>query len=323
MRAIVVDGQDLVWREVETPEPRPGEVRIRVRATAVNRADLLQRRGLYPPPPGASEVLGLECAGTIDAVGPDVDRWRPGDPVCALLAGGGYAERVVCPAAQVLPIPNGVALADAAALPEVFATAWMVLVDEGRLRPGERVLVHAGASGVGTAALQLAAGLGARCFATAGGAAKLATCAELGAEGAHDRHAGPWRPAVEAWAPGGVDVVLEPVGGPYLADDQRVLAIGGRIVVIGLMGGRTAELDLGRLLVKRQRVIGTVLRSRPLEDRARIVAGVERDAWPLIASGRARPIVCARFPIARAAAAHSLVESNATVGKVILDVAAG
>lgn len=321
MHAIVVAAdQQLVWSEVPTPEPGPHEVRISVAAAGVNRADLLQRAGRYPPPPGASKLLGLECSGTVDAVGERVLDLSPGDQVCALLSGGGYAESVVCPASCALPIPDGISLIEAAALPEVFATAWMVLCDEGQLQPGEAVLIHAGASGVGTAALQLATALGARSFATAGGSDKLQRCVELGASGTADRHAGPWRHAVADWSPEGVDVILDPVAGDYLADNQRVLAIGGRLVVIGLMGGRTAALDVGRLLVKRQRIVGTVLRSRADDDKARILAQLQREIWPQIADGTIRPIIDRVLPIEDAGEAHDLLQDNATVGKILLRV---
>ncbi|HHO54507.1 MAG TPA: NAD(P)H-quinone oxidoreductase [Deltaproteobacteria bacterium] len=321
MHAIVVGSdRQLTWSEVPTPDPGPHEVRITVAAAGVNRADLLQRAGLYPPPPGASELLGLECSGTIDEVGERVSDLAPGDPVCALLAGGGYAESVVCPAGCVLPIPEGLSVVEAAALPEVFATAWMVLCSEGQLQPGEAVLIHAAASGVGTASLQLATVLGARSFATAGGSEKLQRCVELGASGTHDRHEGPWRDAVAQWSPNGVDVILDPVGGDYITDDQRVLAIGGRLVVIGLLGGRDAGLDLGRLLVKRQRIVGTTLRSRSAEDKARILTQLQRELWPRFTDGTVRPIIDQVLPIQEAEQAHALLQGNATVGKILLEV---
>ena len=320
MRAITVHDGQLRWTEVPTPEPGPGEVRIRVATAGVNRADLMQRAGRYPPPPGASPVLGLECSGTIEAKGEGVDRFTLGQPVCALLSGGGYAEMVVCHASHVLPIPEGLDLTQAGALPEVFCTAWMVLRLEGDLQPGGRALVHAAASGVGTASIQLATALGAQAFATAGSAAKLARCRELGATGTASRHDGPWAPAVQAWAPDGVDVVLEPVGPAYLEQDQQVLAVGGRVVVIGLLSGREGTLDFGRLLVKRQRVIGTVLRARATQDKARIVEGVRQEIWPLVEQGRITPVIDRVVPITEAEEAHRAMQGNENVGKILLSI---
>lgn len=316
MRAIVVEDGRLRWGEQPTPVPGPGELRIRVVATAVNRADLLQVAGAYSPPPGASPILGLECAGVIDALGADVEGWRVGDEVCALLAGGGYAERVVCPAVQVAPRPDGVSLVESAALPEVFATAWSTLIAEAGLQPGERVLVHAGASGVGTAAIQLCGLVGAPVWVTVGSAEKLAACVALGAQGGQDRHAGPW---IEApWARDGVDVVLDPVGGAYLPDHLEVLRAGGRLIVIGLMGGRRADIDLGRLLRKRLRVVGSVLRHRTPAAKGDIVRGIRRDLWPAFGTGRLHPVVHERLPVTRADDAHALVASDRTIGKVLL-----
>ncbi|MBX2799888.1 MAG: NAD(P)H-quinone oxidoreductase [Myxococcales bacterium] len=311
-------GERLLLTEAPVPEPGPGEVRIRVAAAGVNRADLMQRAGHYPPPPGASPILGLEVSGTVEAVHEGVTDLAVGDEVCALLAGGGYAEQVVCPASHTLPVPGPVSLVHAAALPEVFATAFMVLRTEGRLQPGERVLVHAGASGVGTATLQLCRAWGAPAFATAGGAHKVARCLEMGAAAAHDRHSGPWADAVAAWTPDGVDVVLDPVGGAYLADDQRVLAADGRIVVIGLLGGREARIDQGRLLVKRQRILGTTLRARSVAAKAELLSGVRRDVWPHLEQSAIQPVIHEVLPMEAADRAHQLLASNATVGKVLL-----
>lgn len=304
--------------ELPVPEPGPGEVRIRVRATAVNRADLLQVQGRYPPPPGAPETLGLECAGEVDAVGPHVGRWREGDAVCALLAGGGYAEYVVCPAEQVLPLPAGFDAARAAALPEVFATAWLDLCIEAGLRPGERVLVHAGASGVGTAAVQVARLVGATPYVTTGSEAKIARCLELGAAGGHDRRTGPW---IEApWAREGFDVILDPVGGPYLADDLRALRPGGRVVLIAMMGGRQATVDLAHLLGKGLRVMGSTLRSRSPAEKGRVLAALEQWVWPALASGEVVPVIHCVLPLARAAEAHEMLAENRTMGKIVLTV---
>jgi putative PIG3 family NAD(P)H quinone oxidoreductase len=316
MHAIVERDDTLVWDVVERPDPGPGEVRIRVEATAVNRADLVQRSGSYPPPPGASPILGLECTGVIDAVGEGVSDRAVGDAVVALLAGGGYAEYVVCPAVHTLPRPEGFDVVQSAAVMEVFATAWLNLREEAGLVDGERVLVHAGASGVGTAALQLLQAWGCPTFATVGSEAKVERCARYGAE-ATIRHGG-WVEAVRAWGP--VDVVLCPVGASYLADNLSVLRTRGRLVLIGLMGGREATLPMGRLLVKRLTVKGSVLRARAVDEKARIVAGVGREVWPLLASGTVRPVVDTVLPITEAAQAHELIAGNGTIGKVVLTV---
>ncbi|MEN0062677.1 MAG: NAD(P)H-quinone oxidoreductase [Myxococcota bacterium] len=319
MHAFVVeDGGALVWKDVPTPEPGPGEVRIRVTAAGLNRADLLQRKGFYPPPPGASPYLGLECSGTIEALGPGVDGVALGDPVCALLAGGGYAEFVVCPIGQVLPVPDGVSLADAAGLPEVWATTWMVLEQQARFTPGSSVLVHGAGGGVGLTLVQWIRIRQGRSFAIAGDEAKLARCRELGASGTANRHEGPWRPAVQAWAPEGVDVVVDPVGASALADHQQILAVGGRVVVIGLLGGREATLDFGRLLVKRQSIIGTVLRARPVHEKAEIVQQLQREVWPRIASGDLDVGVTRVVPRDEADAAHQAMATNATTGKWVI-----
>lgn len=321
MKAILVDSaQRLQWRETATPEPAAGEVRIRVRATAVNRADLMQRIGRYPPPAGASEILGLECAGEVEAVGAQVEHWKPGDAVVALLAGGGYAEQVVCPADHLLPLPKGLDFSEGAALPEVFATAWLNLFQEAALQPGERVLLHAGASGVGTAAIQLCRTFGNPCFVTLGSADKLQQCLALGAEAGHLRQQGSFVPAVKAWAAQGVDVVLDPVGGGYLADNLKVMAVDGRLLLIGLMGGASSELNLGLLLVKRFRLIGSTLRSRSDAAKATLLRDMGERLWPLFEAGRLRPIIHARCPIGEVEAAFALVESNQTFGKVVLEL---
>lgn len=321
MKAILVDSaQRMQWRDTATPQPAAGEVRIRVRATAVNRADLMQRIGLYPPPAGASEILGLECAGEVEAVGAQVEQWKPGDAVVALLAGGGYAEQVICPADHLLPLPKGLDFSEGAALPEVFATAWLNLFQEAALQPGERVLLHAGASGVGTAAIQLCRAFGNPCFVTLGSADKLQQCLALGAEAGHLRQQGSFVPAVKTWAPHGVDVVLDPVGGGYLADNLKVMAVDGRLLLIGLMGGASSELNLGLLLVKRFRLIGSTLRSRSDATKAALLRTMGERLWPLFESGRLRPIIHARYPISEVEAAFALVESNQTFGKVVLEL---
>jgi len=325
MHAIEVlddDARTLAWREVERPEPGPGQVRIRVAATAVNRADLLQRRGRYPVPKGASPILGLEAAGAIEAVGDGVDGWTVGDPVCVLLEGGGYAEYVVVDASMLLPVPDGLSMVEAAAIPEVFATAWLNVWMEGALQPGETVLVHAAASGVGTAAVQLCRAFGHRCFGTASGP-KLPLVADLGAEVTIDRTHSDFVDAVKTATDGrGVDVILDPVGGAYLDRNVRALAHRGRLVIIGLLGGATGELPIARLLMKRQRVIGSVLRSRARGEKVEIMAELRSHVWPRFADGSLSPVIHDAMPITAAADAHGLLERNETVGKVVLTVPA-
>lgn len=321
MNAIAIEGQELILREHPSPETGPHEVRIQVAATAVNRADLHQRAGRYPPPPGASPILGLECAGTVVEVGDEVRDVNVGDRVAALLSGGGYAEQAVCPASHTLPVPESMSWVTAAALPEALCTAFLNLAIEGALQPDERVLFHAGASGVGTIALQLLRAWGNPTWVTVGSPEKVRACIALGAAGGSVRHDGPWLPDVLRWTgEHGVDLVLDPVGGTYLSDNQRALAPRGRIVLIGLMGGRKAELDLGRLLVKRQRVVGSVLRSRSIEEKASLIARIRAEAWPLCAEGAIEPIIASTYPLASAAEAHAEIASNQTIGKVVLIV---
>ncbi len=311
----------LSWTEVPTPEPGPDEVRIRVHATAVNRADLLQRKGLYNPPPGASAIMGLEAAGVIDALGEGVTEFQLGEPVCALLAGGGYAEFVTVPAGQVLPIPKGVTLTQAAAIPEVFATATINLIFEGQLQPGERVLLHAGASGVGTAAIQLCKAWGNPVYVTAGNNDNIQRWIARGASGGAYRHTECCAEQVHRWTNGsGFDVILDPVGGSYLEHNLKSLTLGGRLIVIGLMGGRNAPLDLGRLLMKRQRIIGSTLRSRPVPEKTRLMAWMHTHIWPLFERKHIQPIICATHAITAVESAHELIRSNTTVGKVILTI---
>ena len=323
MRAITVTGaggpEVLQVSQVSDVTAGPGEVLVRVAATAVNRADIMQREGHYPPPPGASDVIGLECSGTVEAVGEGVEGWSVGTPVCALLAGGGYAELVAVPAGQVLPVPDGVDLVDAAALPEVTCTVWSNVFLTAGLRPGEVLLVHGGSSGIGTMAIQLAREVGARVAVTAGSAEKLERCRELGAEVLVNYREDDFVEAVRAATDGrGADVVLDNMGAKYLARNLDVLAPNGRIVTIGLQGGRKAELDLGTLLSKRAAVIATSLRARPAQEKAAIVAAVREHVWPLVAAGSVRPVVHARMPLEQVADAHRLVEGSSHVGKVVL-----
>ncbi|MDZ5446346.1 NAD(P)H-quinone oxidoreductase [Micromonospora sp. 4G57] len=322
MRAITIPEpggpEALVWAEVPDPEPGPGEVIVDVRASAVNRADLLQRQGHYPPPPGAPAYPGLECSGVIGAIGPEVTGWTVGQEVCALLAGGGYAQRVAVPAGQLLPVPAGVDLVDAAALPEVACTVWSNVVALARLTKGETLLVHGGGSGIGTFAIQLGAALGAIVVVTAR-AAKHERLRELGAAHTIDYREQDFVEEVRRVTDGrGADVILDIIGAAYLPRNVAALATGGRLVVIGMQGGRKGELDLGALLAKRASVAATALRSRPLAEKAEIVRGVREQVWPLVESGAIRAIVDRRLPMADAAEAHRLVETSDHLGKVLL-----
>ncbi|MFF2021810.1 NAD(P)H-quinone oxidoreductase [Streptomyces sp. NPDC058171] len=311
----------LTWGEVPDPVPAEGEVLIEVVASAVNRADLLQRRGLYDPPPGASPHPGLECSGRIAALGPGVAGWSVGDEVCALLSGGGYAEQVVVPVGQLLPRPGDLSLVEAAALPEVACTVWSNLFMVAHLRPAETVLVHGGGSGIGTLAIQLAKAVGARVAVTAGSAEKLRRCAELGADVLIDYREQDFVEEVRRATGGaGADVVLDIVGAAYLERNVQVLAVNGRLVIIGLQGGAKAELNLGALLAKRGAVAATSLRGRPPAEKATIVAAVREHVWPLVASGRVRPVVDRSLPMRDAAAAHRVLEAGDNIGKVLLTV---
>ncbi|MFD6567087.1 NAD(P)H-quinone oxidoreductase [Micromonospora profundi] len=323
MRAVTIPqpgGPDaLLWAEVPDPEPGPGEVIVDVRASGVNRADLLQRQGHYPPPPGASTYPGLECSGVITEVGADVAGWAVGQQVCALLSGGGYAERVAVPAGQLLPVPACDPV-DAAALPEVACTVWSNLIQVGRLSAGDTLLVHGGGSGIGTFAIQFGAALGATVLTTAR-AAKHDRLRELGAAHTIDYREQDFAEEVRRVTDGrGADVVLDIMGASYLGRNVAVLATGGRLVVIGMQGGRKAELDLGALLTKRASVSATSLRARPLAEKAEIVQGVRDEVWPMVTAGAIRPIVDRRLPMAEAAQAHRLVESNEHFGKVVLTI---
>ncbi|MEP6979727.1 MAG: NAD(P)H-quinone oxidoreductase [Nakamurella sp.] len=325
MHAIVIDGTQLTWGAAPDPSPRPDEVVIRVAAAGINRADLLQRKGHYPPPPGASEILGMECSGVIEAVGADVRRWQIGAEVCALLAGGGYAEQVAVPEVQVLSVPDGVDLVDAAALPEAACTVWSTVVMAGRAHRGETLLVHGGTGGIGTFAIQLGVALGLRVAVTAGSGAGRQRCLDLGAELAIDYHDEDFVESVRQLTDGrGADIILDVMGGKYLQRNVSALATGGRLTIIGMQGGTRAELDIGALLAKRATVLGTTLRSRPVTgpgSKADIVAEVERSVWPLVASGAIRPVIGARMPVTRAAAAHEALDSGAAPGgKVLLTV---
>jgi putative PIG3 family NAD(P)H quinone oxidoreductase len=323
VRAILVSGDsgDLVWGEVPTPEPGADAALVQIHATAVNRADLLQRRGFYPPPPGEPDILGMEAAGVVVAKGERVEKWQIGDRVCCLLGGGGYAEYVAVHGDMLLPIPTHLDFIQAAAIPEVFYTAFITLFLEGDLRANERALVHAGGSGVGTAAIQLARQRGAQVFVTAGSDDKLARCAELGADAGINYKTEDFAERVAKLTGGeGVDVVLDCVGGSYLERNVGALRAKGRLVIIGLMGGAKAEINLALLVGKRLRVLGSVLRARPLAEKIAITEAFKTEVLPLLASGQVKPIVDAVYPITEAAQAHEYVAANRNFGKVVLRV---
>ena len=327
MRAVVAQGtggpEVLSVSDVPDPVAGPGEVLLEVVAAGLNRADLLQRRGFYPPPPGASEIIGMECSGRVLALGEGVTGLEVGQEVCALLAGGGYAEKVAVPAGQVMPVPAGVDLLTAAALPEVAATVWSNVFMVAGLRPDETLLVHGGAGGIGTFAIQLAHALGARVATTGGTAEKLAFCRSLGADITIDYREQDFVEVVrEATGGHGADVVLDNMGAKYLSRNVDVLALEGRLVVIGMQGGSKAELDINALLRKRGAVIATSLRSRPVEGKSAICAGVVEHVWPLVADGSVRPVVHTTMPLEEAVAAHELMESGAHTGKILLTTGA-
>ncbi len=299
----------------------PGEVVIDVVATAVNKADTLQRRGMYPPPPGESDVLGLECSGRIRAVGADVTHWQVGDEVCALLAGGGYAEQVLVPAGQVMPVPTGIDLVSAAALPEVACTVWSNVFMIAGLQPGETLLVHGGGGGIGTMAIQLAKALGARVITTAGSAEKLRACTDLGADVVINYREEDFVEVVRSATDGqGADVVLDNMGAKYLGRNVDVLAVEGRLVIIGMQGGVKAELNIATLLGKRGAVIATSLRSRPVAEKSAICAAVVEHVWPLVADGLVKPVVHTTLPLDEVAAAHRIIDESGHVGKVLLTI---
>ncbi|MEB3049460.1 NAD(P)H-quinone oxidoreductase [Mycolicibacter sp. MYC123] len=322
MRAIIADSPEVLsWKDVADIQPDPGEVLIQVAAAGVNRADLLQAAGKYPPPPGASETIGLEVSGVIAALGDGVEQWSIGQEVCALLTGGGYAEYVAVPAPQVLPIPAGVDLVDAAALPEVACTVWSNLVQTAGLSEGQLLLAHGGASGVGSHAIQVARQLGAWVAVTAGSDTKLQLCRELGAEITVNYHDEDFVERVRE--AGGADVILDIMGAAYLDRNIDALAVDGRLVVIGMQGGVKGELNIGKLLAKRAGVIGTTLRGRPVEGphgKGAVVAAVAEKVWPMLADGRIKPVIGASLPIAQAAEAHRLLASGEVAGKVVLTV---
>jgi putative PIG3 family NAD(P)H quinone oxidoreductase len=309
----------LEYADAPDPEPGPGEILVDVAATAVNRADLVQRQGHYPPPPGASEILGLECSGTVAALGEGVEGVEVGSQVCALLAGGGYATKVAVPAGQAMPLPDGVDLVTSAALPEVAATVWSNVMMVAGLRSGDTFLVHGGAGGIGTFAIQLTKALGARVIATAGSPEKLDLCRELGADVAIDYREQDFVQVVAEVTEGhGADVILDNMGAAYLARNLDTLAVEGRLIVIGFQGGTKAEMDLRTLFLKRAALFSASLRARPVGEKTTICAEVAEHVWPLVADGTIRPVIGRTLPLAEAAEAHRLMESGESTGKIVL-----
>ncbi|MGW2444890.1 NAD(P)H-quinone oxidoreductase [Streptomyces sp. NPDC001675] len=309
----------LVWDEVPDPVPGEGEVLVEVVASAVNRADIMQRQGFYDPPPGASPYPGLECSGRIAALGPGVSGWAVGDEVCALLAGGGYAQKVAVPAGQLLPVPEGVELRQAAALPEVVCTVWSNVFMVAHLRPAETLLVHGGSSGIGTMAVQLAKAVGARVAVTAGTKEKLDYCAGLGADVLINYREQDFVAEIKQATDGaGADVILDNMGAKYLNRNVQALAVNGRLAIIGMQGGVKGELNIGTLLSKRAAISATSLRARPLSEKAAIVAAVREHVWPLLSEGHIRPVVDRELPMPDAAEAHRVVEESGHIGKVLL-----
>ena len=318
---IAAPGGPEVLRAVErpVPHPSPGEVLVRVDAAGVNRPDVLQRLGMYPPPPGASDIPGLEIAGTIVSVHSGANRWHAGDRICALVAGGGYAEYCTAPAVQCLPIPDGMDVVSAAAVPETFFTVWTNLFQRGGLRPGERVLVHGGTSGIGTTAIQLGRACDAVVFATAGSDVKTDACRRLGAAAAINYHTEDFVDAVRRETSGaGVDVILDIIGGDYFARNLECLALNGRLVQVGLLGGGRAHIDLARLLHRRLTITGSTLRARTVEEKGALARDVEANVWPLLTAGQVAPVIDRTFPLTAAADAHRRMESSEHIGKIVL-----
>lgn len=320
---IAESGGPEVLRPVERPVPAPeaGEILIAVAAAGVNRPDIVQRLGLYPPPPGASDLPGLEVAGTVAAVGEGVTPWKEGDAVCALISGGGYAEYATAPAAQVLPVPRGLDMIQAAGIPETFFTVWSNIFDRGHLAAGESILIHGGSSGIGTTAIQLAREFGATAYVTVGNAEKAAFCEKLGAAKAINYREQDFVEEIKSITGGaGVDVILDMIGGEYLPRNIRVLRPDGRLLQIALMGGAKGELDLGRVMTRRLTVTGSTLRPRPVETKGAIAVSLREHVWPLFETAKIGPIINQTFALAEASKAHELMESSSHIGKIILTV---
>lgn len=318
MKAIDIKEEKIVLVELPIPQPKQGEVLIKIKASAINRADLAQRNGLYPPPPGASPIMGLECSGIIEAVGEGVKTRLVGEEVCALLAGGGYAEYVTCPEQQVTSVPKGLDWIESASIPEVYATCWLNLFMEGNLTAGNKVLFHAGASGIGTAGIQLCNNFGCESFISAGTKEKIKFCINLGASGGSIREK--VFEEIQEWSPEGVDIILDPVGANYLEGNLKVLGLEGKLIIIGLMSGMQTDINLGHLMMKRQRIIGSTIRARSVELKGEVMKDLETKVWPLFSDGSIKPIIHEVFELQDVEKAHSVMERNENIGKVVLKV---
>ena len=314
----VIDGK-VALHEAEMPLVGPYDILIKVKSTAVNRADLMQKKGLYPPPPGASEILGLECSGIVDAVGEKVTSRRVGDEVCALLAGGGYAEYVACPEFQAVPKPTNLNWEEASSLPEVYATCWLNLFIEGNLTNNNKVLFHAGASGIGTAGIQLCKAFNCESFITAGNEEKINFCINLGASGGAVRGDKMFS-EVQSWVPEGFDIILDPVGANYFEDNLKILGLEGRLIIIGLMGGMEANINLGHLMMKRQRIIGSTIRARSEKLKKIVMNELHEKVWPFIESNQIKPVIHEVLDISDTEKAHQIMEENQNIGKLVLSL---
>jgi len=319
MKAIVITDNKLNWVDNEDPDCKDNEVIIKVKATAVNRADLAQRAGLYPAPPGASEILGLECSGIIQEIGRNVVNRKVGDEVVALLAGGGYAEYVSCPEVQTLPLPKNINLNDGAAIPEVFATCWLNLFIEGNLKKGEKVLFHAGASGIGTAGIQLCNIFQCESYITAGSEEKVEFCIDLGSNAGTVRLENSFK-SFKDHCPSGLDIILDPVGANYFEENLNNLAIDGRLIIIGILGGVNGKINIGNLLMKRQKIIGSTIRSRSIEVKGKVMNALYENIWDHFEKKIIKPIIYKKLPIREADQAHKIMENNNNIGKIILEV---
>ena len=320
MKAIIVsDNKNLLWSEAKKPKILDDEVLIKIKATAVNRADVVQKNGFYPPPPGASEILGLECSGVIEAIGKNVKKRKVGEKVCALLAGGGYAQYASCPEQQAVPAPEGITLTEAASLPEVYATCWLNLFHEANMKEGDVVLIHAGASGIGTAAIQLCNIFNCKSFVTAGSSQKINYCINLGANNGSLRHEKPFED-IKKWEPDGIDIILDPVGGKYFEDNLSVLSMEGRLLLIGLMGGTKSQIDLGPILMKRQKIIGSTIRARSSFIKGKVMNDLHQKVWPYFKSKKLNPIIHKTMNIKEANKAHEVMERNENIGKIVLEM---
>lgn len=320
MKAInILENKELEWSETDLPSISDNDVLIKISATSVNRADVVQKNGLYPPPPGASNILGLECSGIIEKIGKNVKNRKVGEKVCALLAGGGYAEYVSCPEVQAIPIPEGISLIEASSLPEVYATCWLNLFLEANLTKGDKVLLHAGASGIGTAAIQLCKAFECESFVTAGTQEKINYCIDLGATNGALRTEEPFN-KIKEWLPEGANIILDPVGGNYFENNINALSIEGRLVIIGLMGGVKSSINLGSVLMKRQKIIGSTIRARSISVKGKIMSDLYQHVWPFFKTKKIIPCVYTILDINDANKAHKVMEEDKNIGKIILEI---